>query len=264
MARRFRRRRPRVVWLNAPGTPYTPGDGTNVNGIDPPLANPASIEFVMQTNAGDANPVTATGPLVLDNAPEETFAGAPLVNVVDKTGLNQSINFGYRLRRIVGDLHVATAPTNEQSNQAGAVLIQCGIMVRREDPSNTGQPMGTAQSQDVGTISNETDPWVWRRNYVFSSGLVGQGNLIHTALQQFRESNHQVGASAIKVDQKTARRIAAEERLYMTVTLWNLPLDKQSLIGSPNTNNFEVYLLFSYRVLGTIITNAGNRRNASR
>lgn len=262
---RFRRkRRPRVVWLPSPGTPYTVGDGTNVNGLPSPYENPAAIEFVLQTNAGDTNPVTATGPLVIDNTPETTFVGAPLATVVDLTGLNQNINYGYRLRRIVGDLFVTTAPTNEQSNLAGAVLIQCGIMVRRTNPDDTGQPMATAAAQDVGSIANETDPWVWRRNFVLSSGLTGQSNLIHTALQRFRESNEQVGASAIKVDQKTARRIAAEERLYMTVTCWNLPLDKQSLIGNPNTNNFECYILFSYRVLGTIITNAGNRRNATR
>lgn len=258
---RFRRRKPRVVWFPTPGTPYS----TNAPGqaeAPEPYLNSGAVEISLQTTV-DNTPVTVSAPLVLDQSPEETAVGATLATV-QRFGLNQVNQFGYRLRRIVGDIFIGIAETNSQATVAGGVLLEAGIIVRRVD--SNGLAAVNADAQDVGNIANETDPWVWRKNWALSGRVANpQNNLVFEAINNFPRSNAFSMGSAphIKLDQKTARVLGPEERLFLTLTAWTLPLDKLALT-TDNNSNFQVYFLMPYRVLGTVRTTSGNRRNASR
>jgi len=62
------------------------------------------------------------------------------------------------------------------------------------------------------------------------------------------------------VDQKTARIVGPEERLYLDVTATVL----SQVSSTTNEVPFTLACITDLRILGTLRTNAGNRRNASR
>jgi len=262
MRRRGFKRRPAVVWLPNPGTrvlheAVSPG---NVN------ENPSDFEFfVPVSSAGE--PQTISIPLVLDNPKEVAQSGAPIATI-QQTGLAFNTDWGYRLRRIVGDYVLSCAPTNDQAVNPGAVSCELGIIVRRVDPE-TGNAASTAFEQDVNTLENNRDPWVWRRSIVIGLGTPSANatSVIAEAMTKFPASNIDYGnAKYMHLDQKTARRIGPEERLFMTATFWQIPYDA-TLSGSTIEidNGYGVYFKMSYRVLASRVSPMmGNRRNASR
>lgn len=258
---RFRRRRkPRVQWLKMPGTELNQGFGPLVNISE----NPSAIEIAFGTlAAGTANgPVSFDAPLVVDNPVDETFQGSSLT-VYQNFALNQLNEFGYRLRRIVGDIFVGVQRQSTQSQNEPGLLLQCGIMVRRVNTD--GSAAVSAAESIPGTIGNETDPWVWRRNYALSSTFRGNTDSVRDAIGAFPNSTIAYGTKHhIAIDQKTARRIGPEERLFLNVTAWELPLNIPGTGATASDDHLTVYFLMPYRVLGTVITAAGNRRNASR
>lgn len=256
-----RRRRPRVQWLHTPG-------GLLVQNAVAPLAkildNPQPIEISFGTLPGA--PVTFTAPMVVDNPIAETVQGASLATY-QNLALNQLNEFGWRLRRIVGNVFVgATLEDNQQSARSPGALVSCGIIVLRVD--DNGQPTAATAGLNVGNLENETDPYVWRRDFVLSSGAAaGAGSSpIWTAINTFPQSNVDYGTKHhIAIDQKTARRIGPEERLFFVATAWELPLDQATNIGGEqSTSSIVLYFNVPYRILGSVITVAGNRRNASR
>lgn len=253
MFRRGRRRKPRVQWLPNPGSQL---NQNGVDPLDPPTANPAFIEFSFATTAGA--PATTFAPLVVDNPTSEVFSGASL-GVFQASALNQTEEFGYRLRRIVGDFFASAVRLTQAADAPPAVLVEAGIIVRRVD-SATGQPLAGAADQDVGTIENNADPWVWRRNWILATGGGGQSTDLIRNVNQFPTTTAGYGNSRQQVDQKTARKIGPEERLFLNVSATELPIAP----GVNTDSRIQLYFLFDYRVLATVFTSAGNRRNASR
>lgn len=252
-----RRRKPRVVWLPNTGTQMGTGRSNT------PLDNAAAIE-IAATVTGDTGEVFST-PLVIDNPPERTFVGATLP-VLQTSALNQTLEFGYRLRRIVGRMQIAMRCL-DQVIAFPAFWIKAGIIVRRVDE----QGVSTLNVSDVDPtrLKQVSDPWIWQRNFVISPTNFGNGPpdvgsgaaaTINLFLPQTRECGGTKDGPA--VDIKTARRLGPEERLFLDVAVEGLPLSANG--GGVTNDNTFMYFLFDYRVLGTIYTNSGNRRNASR
>lgn len=264
MRRRFRRKRP-VLWLPQPGTAGT----QRTAGISPleHWAGLAVEGFVIDAATGDGLPTTVSAPLVVDNPPGEDLATTTnTIGVWQNRSLVATQQIGYRLKRIVGDLVVVVAPdpTPDQDTPPCGCLVELGIIVRRV--SENGQPLATASDEDIGSLANNADPWVWRRNFVLSTGSVvapaqGAASLPLWMSQFFPLSNWGYGNSRQHVDQKTARRIGPEERLFFDATFWPLPFSAGSISF---TSNIIGTLYFDYRVLATTQMNSGNRRNASR
>lgn len=255
---RFRRRRkPRVVWLPGPGTQLDTHGGFTP--LDPPQANPAAIEFAFDSSLD--NPVTVNAPLVIDNPPTELFTGGSLT-VWRQNNLNNATQLGYRLRRVVGDFFAVAFNANDQATQVAGVLLSAGIMVRRVDEA-TG--LMTADG-DVQSINNIADPWIWRRTWALGGRNEGSRLASETWLDALPEATTDYGTKWHQgVDQKTARRIGPEERLFLSVTANPLPLNRTTGgDGNGFLTPLRVWFLFDYRILATLGWNSGNRRNASR
>lgn len=257
---RFRRRRkPAVVWLPNTGTKFNQEGAGAPNVSD----NPSDTEFIVDVN-NTAPPQTISIPLVLDNPAETSDTGAPL-DVIQKLGLNSQADWGYRLRRIVADYFCGAAPTNLQGTNLGGVAVHMGIIVRRVQPID-GTPAVPVEDQDVNTLQNNRDPWIWRRSFALSEGTPRAGdNLTSQAIETFPQSNIGYGSPKYShIDQKTIRRIGPEERLFMTITFFKIPYD-EALSGAPIDNNWRCYFMMSYRVLAQRVSPMmGNRRNATR
>jgi len=254
-----RRRRPRVVWLQNTGTELGTGRAAD------PYDNASATEFFGQVNVTAGTVISI--PLVLDTSPKFEFVGSTLPNL-DNTGLNQNIEYGYLLRRIVGKYALAFRALDAQGASFPGVWAKLALMVRKVT-ENTGLPMAPVGSQDSTRLNQVSDPWIWQRSHFFRSlnGTLST-QIIPEALDsvftQFQNSTQEVGGTKDDpaFDIKTARRVAPEERLFMEISLQGLPLDVPAATDG-NDNTF-MYFICDYRVLGTVLTNVGNKRNASR
>lgn len=270
--RGFRRRKARVQWLPNPGTASVPEVGTT----NDPLQNWSGIEFNFFFSHLSAGPQTLEAPLAVDNPVSETIVGSTL-GVYQKFALNQTNEFAWRLKRIVGDLFCAYGSLNTGEQDLGAfpgILVAAGIIVRRVDGS-TGRPTEDSEGQEVDSLENNADPWVWRRNWILGSrstnalraahgAATNYGNTIDQAISMFPNTNTEYGSAltGTRVDQKTNRRLGPEERLFLNVTCRPLPLSAASVFDAEADS--LIYLNFDYRLLGSVFTTGGNRRNASR
>lgn len=259
MARRFRRR-PRVVWFRPTGTPQ--------DGIQTALENPGAIILDNTTiTIGNAHTPVIEIPLVTDQNPEEVFATAPL-SVFQQSGLNQTIEYGYRLRRVVGTIQLTAVSDSlgQGLPPMSAVLVTAGIIVRRVDA--TGVSPLTSGDTHPGLIGQFSDPWIWRRAWVLS--ILENPVLTATvfnettraAFSRFPVATTGFGdvRSGPHVDAKTARRIGPEERLFLNIGFTGIPV----VIGTPAEDTISVRGAIDLRVLGSLSMNSGNRRNASR
>lgn len=230
-----RRSSPKVVWL--------PQDPANSLG--------ASVyqEFILAVAGTVGDFAVGEIPLVIDNQADPLVVETTLADVESS---------GYRLRRVVGKIWAFT--DQQQEDTPGAIIVTAGIIVRRADPA-TGASLavetGSANLVSPGEIENTSDPWVWRRSWF-------QGNNDATIVQPFRGNTlpeNNLFFSALDgphVDQKTARLIGPEERLFLTVSA-------TIVTGGMDQNiTLSTAILTDLRVLGSMRTMIGNRRNASR
>lgn len=244
----MRRKAPRVVWI--PGTPEFSVDAAGINSWSSAVT--ASIN---DNIAGDS--VTVERPLVLDGSGSE-----PLSTISTLADIEGS---GYRLRRIVGKIFVFLA----QSNDVGATLIgvTAGIIIRRTDSA------GNSLAQIGGDINpakveNTMDPWIWRRSWCMQNGPTFAGASAAPTQESDNSiarlgpaDNYSWGPSALDgphVDQKTARIVGPEERLFLDVSGTVLQADSLAL------GNTALVVFYEFRVLGSMRSSSGNRRNASR
>lgn len=262
--RGFRRRRQRVQWLPNPGTARALAQGATV------FEHWAGIEFGLTMLGADGNfPRVIESPLVVDNPTSATFTGSTL-GVYQGTALNQTNEFGWKCHRIVGDMffsHFAVVGEGAQTPWP-AILVEAGIITRRVEGTD-GRPLADSADEDPGSIENNDDPWVWRRNWILGSAVYAGNNFnwvqpTQAAVAQYPTTNiaYGSGLTGARVDQKTKRRIGPEERLFLNVTLTPLPMDITNPPISNTANTVELH--FDYRVLGSVITVGGNRNNSSR
>lgn len=224
-----RRTSPRVVWLPSPDdVAISTGSVYNTFFLD--LAGALSIGAELHDDI----------PLVTDNP-------RPL-RAID-TSLADVESTGYRLRRIVGKIWCAVDQVVQ--DDAGTVMCTAGIMVRRVDAG--GAPVANS---DPGNFNNMCDPWVWRRSWLLANAA--STNTEDTFLITMPTANTQLGsvADGPHVDQKTARLVGPEERLFLTCGA--------TLMNGQNEGTMRVRWATDLRVLGSMRTSSGNRRNASR
>lgn len=242
-----RRRGPKVVWL--------PVDLNNRLGAASPataFVDSSHFTFTLTGPGAGIAPSTAAIPLVKDS--ESTSAQLN----IDAT-IADIASSGYRLRRVVGKLVVLVA----QGVAAGAedptiYQVTMGVIVLKTDVTgvNTAQPADVYSPEILNSVS---DPWVWRRSWVLGDqeGAATVGSLLRAPRSNIE--NYAGGNSdASHIDQKTARTVGSEERLFLVATC-------RGLDGQPQAvNPGAISIVGDLRMLGSIRTNLGNRGNASR
>jgi len=180
---------------------------------------------------------------------------------------------GYRLRRLVGKLFTYTYRDEALPIAEAAPIcdVSAGFIVCRTD--DLGTP--TTDFETVNPLNQDSanDPWIWRRRWLLGNypegftfnnagGAVGYsirgGSSWPWATWQYgsvQDGGH--------IDQKTARVITGEERLFFVVAARTLGY----AFGSPGTGldaPLIVQGLLDLRAVASLRYGSGNRRNASR
>lgn len=241
-----KRRAPRVVWLPPDrfnGIGSTPGSGATVG-------TQTGVKRVLTTIPGGAGSAhTEVIPVVQDNQIDTALlVGGTLADYEGSA---------YRLRRIVGKIFVGLHQ-DESAGQSTEVVVTAGLIIlRTHQVAGVVVPLNaTVEEYSTQMLQNWADPWIWRRTWVL-------GNIpMETAAGGFpfySETNTSGSGSAVDgphVDAKTARIVGPEERLFLVVT-------GQSVNGDPQAN-MQLDIIFELRVLASMRSSSGNRRNASR
>lgn len=235
-----KRTRPRVVWLPP----------TNLNSIDSVTSESGIQAFRVDTLAFPGV-ATAEIPVVIDGNEQD-----PLDTT---TSLSDVENSGYRLRRIVGKIWV-------RMDQLDDSIVEFGIctaaLIVRHTTEVSGQSLAAATADqsliEVSHVRNYGDPWIWRRSWLIGNNA-SPSKLAITP--DFPATNEFFSAlDGPHVDQKTARIIGPEERLFLDVTF------RSNLTGEANPDQIpaSVLVITDLRVLASMRPSIGNRRNASR
>lgn len=234
----FRRRKPAVTWL-----PHIDFHQSKDYGV---------IQSVLSVDQNFGIVRTAIHALVMDQPEEANRANVPSLADFDGSA--------YRLRRIVGKFF-ATMDNNQPGapdTQPIAALVTAGFIVLRVD-SATGAPLlaATANNYTPIGLDNTSDPWIWRRSWVLNHDFSGHAAALQNQFQ-FPRTNADYGSvqDGPHIDQKTARRVSKEERLFFVVSTANM--------GANSTLVGLIPFLLDYRILASPLRVAGNRRNASR
>lgn len=135
------------------------------------------------------------------------------------------------------------------------MVVAVGIMVRRVDLS--GLVIATLPECSALDNQNSTDPWAFRRSWVF-----GTPNQAATGrpFENLSNNNREVsGLNGTHIDVKTNRKVQAEERLILTCSA--RPLTATSIGGDRLS---EVRFIVDLRTLISPLTLLGNRGNAVR
>jgi len=141
-------------------------------------------------------------------------------------------------------------PTRGRKN----ALIGAGFIILKVD-ENTGAPINpTANSYSPLDNNNLRDPWIWRRTWMLTNDF--SNNL--TEDYEFPRSTTDYGSvlDGSHIDQKTARRVSDEERLFFVISTVNPGLST-TLAGGGT-------FILDYRVVASPMRVSGNRGNASR
>jgi len=233
-----RRNKPRVVWLpptNANSLSSDNRSGFQTFRVDVTPAAPLAVGEIPLTIDAQSNPLAAD------------------------TSLADVESAGYRLRRIVGKIWVLV--DQDAMSNVFRVCVTAGIIIRRVDPE-TGLSFATqtgalaVENVSPEQIVNYGDPWAWRRSWFLGNNASGNADPLEPNLPA---SNQFFAAlDGPHVDQKTARVVAAEERLFLDVCVRSIEEDDQDNIA------LSTLIITDLRVLASMRTSSGNRRNASR
>lgn len=255
MAFRTKRRKPRVVWLPVFGRdlaniPEANNSGAGIGGV---LSVPAD-----QTLVTDIQALTFD---YSDSASAEQ--GTDFRSLQDLTSGNN-----YRLRRIVGKFFAGAVPGANTDTVTTQIDLAAGFMVLRTD--DDGNPYIQAANIDgAGPLGQDgqEDPWIWRRRWILNTFPTGFPFPTTTAafnwqqgLGNFPSTTAGYGsvADGPHIDQKTARVIGRQERLFFFV-------QARAIDGSGATEDANVNWSLDYRLLASLRpAGYGNRRNASR
>jgi len=253
---RFRRRKPRVLWLPVVGNDVSslPEEENWVNGPGGTLTVPQDGSIIF-----DATPCTFD----YSDAPS-TEQGTFERSLQDLTSGNN-----YRLRRIVGKIHAAHTPQSNNNTNFPPLEVAAGFMVNRTDDSgNLINAGGFGNEQAASPLAQDAsqDPWIWRRKWILSSDL-GQynwatlGEAISLASERYGFPSTTAGYGSVAdgphIDQKTARVISNQERLFFWIAA-----RVATVYAGTETELLRYWL--DIRLLASLRTNQGNRRNASR
>lgn len=256
----MRRRKPRVVWLPQ----------TNANSIGD---NTAVYQlFLLSLGGSTGSHVSTELPMVLDSQQSPVFDPTSSLSDIESSG--------YRLRRIVGKIWIQCGQTvpiafggggDTNSITPFSAIVTAGFIVRKAETA-TGRSLASFTGDDTSIspalIENSGDPWIWRRSWLVGNNWA-RGNVAHPEagvllpINPVPTDNYAPGRGGIAdgphVDQKTARIVGPEERLFLDVTATVL-----SESGDSGESPLTIAVITDIRCLGSLRTSTGNRRNASR
>lgn len=235
-----RRKAPKVVWL----------PGTNANSIDAAgesCWNKVVLSLAPGSLVGDST--TGEVPIVIDDQADPLGLTTTLADVE---------NSGYRLRRITGKIFAMAFGAQGSSRLIG---LDAGFIIRSADIT-TGVSFafttGIQANVSPSFIKNQSDPWIWRRSWFLNNGIVPlfDPSAAPAATNVWQGPS---GVDGPHIDQKTARIVGPEHRLYLTLTATML-----DTIPLGTTADTEIDVFYTTRCLASMRTSIGNRRNASR
>jgi len=238
---RFRRRKSTVAWL-----PHDAHEGSETIGF---------ISAANNNNPALNDINTVVTALTVDYPAEAIRSTTELPTLSDYEGS------GYRLRRIVGKIFIGVQQdiAGAQSSYPTNIMVGAGFMVLRVDPG-TGAPLGVANPNQYSPLwlDNTRDPWIWRRTWLLTNEFGHQDQGSPLGLSQAPTFNGDYGSvqDGPHIDQKTARRVSTEERLFFMLSTVN--------IGDAATLTGTTQWVLDYRLLASPLRVMGNRRNASR
>lgn len=244
----MRKRKPKVVWL--------PLDLDNRLGTAPVAAtsegDSGTFILALTGNALGITPAVTVFPLVKDTGPSTAGIDTSLADIASS---------GYRLRRVVGKAAFLVSQ-GVATDVADPTLFQVtmGIIVlRTQDPNAAAPLLGlTDPRYSPQALRSASDPWIWRRSWLLSD-IAGATALTRGIFAP--RSNLEYGCGSYDgphIDAKTARIIGPEERLFGVISI-------EGADGAAQAPNPGLILCVGeVRVLASLRTNVGNRRNASR
>lgn len=244
------RRRPKVVWL--PPDPYN-RVGTAQGAITDTNAPSIGKVFIEPSGTvSEGSQYGTTVPLVGDGTNSQGFIIG--VQGANPNSLSDLFNSGYRLRRIVGNIFCGRVQRSGFEYQVNNWMLTAAFQVMRVDQS--GLPVDTPAA-NPDTYVNQENPWIWRRSWILTNfGVDPLGPRIPMG------SSNNFGGGSVKegtfVDAKTARIIGPDERLFMNFVVTSM--DQTTWEGVDDT----IEILWNLRVVASLRSNIGNRRNASR
>lgn len=260
---RFKRRKPRVVWLPVHGRDFSDEpEGSNFgNGI-------GGLDLVPTDGTIFSDIQAVTFDYSDSSSNEEATEFRSLQDLTQGNA--------YRLRRLVGKFHAAAVLTGSGGTSVPTLDIAAGFIINRTDADGNVLAGPTTISGDVqrGPLAQDgaEDPWIWRRRWILSPipriVQYGDNNLIAniqtlagltTAQGVFPQTTAEYGSvqDGPHIDQKTARVISTEERLMFWV-------QARCTNASETHSQVELNWQLDLRILASLRTNIGNRRNASR
>lgn len=161
----------------------------------------------------------------------------------------------YRLRRLVGKCFVTHAPQGADSSPA--IDVVAGFMVCKTTPIGAIQYQYNPMAQDAAE-----DPWIWRRRWILGlpNPLASGGTPDELVYKNYPGTTAGYGSvqDGPHIDQKTARLISNDEQL------WFFMAARAVAPGIPYADSSIVFFDLDLRVLASLRSNIGNKRNASR
>lgn len=264
--RRTRFRKRRQLWLPAYGT-----GGTFSEGVTNGIALGGAMELHNDgTSPGGIDWLTAAVTFDTQISPEDAETGVT-VGAIPPTLRDLVSGSEWALRRVVGKCFVTVTSgvgTVDPSSRAPAIEVGCGLIVCNTDED--GVP--TTDFDQVNPLAQTTaeDPWVWLRHWLLTTvppvtgAGDGSGSLVKwVAASHLPMNNTRYGSvmDGPHVDQKTARRIHRDQRLFFVMATRPTYLTE---VDDPTTGQISVYARYMFRFLGNTIGSRGNRGNAAR
>jgi len=256
-----RRRKPRVVWLPTFGA-ATSAFGEVVGGAS---GVSGTLNFDSDEVVYDAFPLTFDS----TKDPASVVTEIPVLGQTYSPSLHDLVSGNeYRLRRIVGKIFISgtSDEDDDPAENSGLIDVAFGFIVIRTD--DDGSP--TTDFNEVNPLQQQSmeDPWIWRRRWLLNpygnTRAIDAANsgLNVPALNVYPNTTSGYGSAVDgpHIDQKTARVIHRQERLYGIVAARVFQFG-----GDAQTSGKQIQYLLDYRLLASLRpSSSGNRRNASR
>jgi len=233
-----RRTKPRVAWLPHTDTAaiINPDNNRGTNVIDFEIDVSSAVPF--------GGIVTAAVPVVIDDKQDPLNATTTLADIEDS---------GYRLRRIVGKCFVGVS--QQAAQDPGLYLIAAAFIILRVSEQNGSVPLAAnLDNYNLFDTRNDDSPWIWRREWILQNAL-----RTTKVNKDYPLTNAEYGSGpdGPHIDQKTARVVMSDERLFFVASVMPLAGGDEQIDG-------HVGFILTTRVLASMRTTLGNRRNASR
>lgn len=209
----------------------------------------------------------STQPL-LDNAvpsAQDVISVVPDFSIVEptlsteQTLHDQASGNAWKLRRIVGKLHLSTWNTVDGEDPVdGAqwpnVLVKAGFFISRAGDGNQTQPELSAQESDPLGAGNAMNPWIWQKSWILSNPAVSS-----SSSQQFRSraqwpTNNTQWPSMYDgphIDSKMQRFINKEHRLWFVLSATGYDQEFTAVTGSGSSQP-RVAGILDVRVYGSL------------